>query len=493
MKKTTKNIIIALAVLLVLGIAAAVLMLTGTPADEETESSSSASSEAEKLIDHSITEVKSVVVECAETGDSLTLIPTKEDEDSEENDTFTIQGWEDEPVLTSNVQNLAMRFYSITPSKEIGTVQNLSEYGLDGDGEYKGTVTYTDGSKDIIIIGREAGETYGRYILYHDLVYIAPVSTYLTKSRYEFIDTAVIAIPNPTEVDADGNETEGQAELESLHLSGTNYEQEIRMGLSDDEVLAYDITEPIYAGANSGKVDTIIEQLQNVTASGVVAVKATDEEIEKYGLDEPVAVAEYQIAGEKHTIRLGEKTGSLYGMMIDDNTTIYTISESSVDSWANASIYELRDGFIRLPYIKSVQKLTVTAADGTDVYDIERIVDEERSTESTPYYNLEVTKDGKTIDYDNYQPFYQMLLSVSLLNEEIREPEGDPVLTVRYDYFNGNSEEISFYADPNAERRYVVTLNGQPTGAVRSTDVEKILAAKPTVAENKPIKEESES
>ena len=34
MKKTTKNIIIALAVLLVLGIAAAVLMLTGTPAEE---------------------------------------------------------------------------------------------------------------------------------------------------------------------------------------------------------------------------------------------------------------------------------------------------------------------------------------------------------------------------------------------------------------------------------------------------------------------------
>ena len=51
MKKTTKNIIIALAVLLVLGIAAAVLMLTGTPAEEEAESSSSASSEAaEKLM-----------------------------------------------------------------------------------------------------------------------------------------------------------------------------------------------------------------------------------------------------------------------------------------------------------------------------------------------------------------------------------------------------------------------------------------------------------
>ena len=491
MKKTTKNIIIALAVLLVLGIAAAVLMLTGTPAEEEAESSSSASSEAaEKLIDRSITEVKNIVVESAESGETLTLLPTKSDPESEENDTFTIEGWEDEAVLTSNVQNLAIRFYSVTPSKGIGTVQNLSEYGLSGDGQYKGTVTYTDGTKDTIIIGSEAGESYGRYILYNDLVYIAPVSTYLTQSKYEFIDKAVIAIPNPVTEDAEGNETEGQPELESLHLSGTNYPQEIHMGLSDDEVLSYDITEPIYAGANSSKIDGLIEQLQNVTASGVVAVQATEDEIEKYGLDEPVAIAEYQISGEKHTIRLGEKTSGLYGMMVDDNKTIYTIAEASVDSWANVSLYDLRDGFIRLPYIKSVQKLTVTAADGTDVYDIVRIEDEERSTETTPYYNLEVSKNGKEIEYDNYQPFYQMLLGVSLLNEDIREPEGDPLLTIRYDYFDGKTEEISFYADPNAERRCIATLNGQPTGAVRSTDIEAILEAKPILAKNQPVKDE---
>ena len=177
-------------------------------------------------------------------------------------------------------------------------------------------------------------------------------------------------------------------------------------------------------------------------------------------------------------------------MMVDDNKTIYTIAEASVDSWANVSLYDLRDGFIRLPYIKSVQKLTVTAADGTDFYDIVRIEDEERSTETTPYYNLEVSKNGKEIEYDNYQPFYQMLLGVSLLNEDIREPEGDPLLTIRYDYFDGKTEEISFYADPNAERRCIATLNGQPTGAVRSTDIEAILEAKPILAKNQPVKDE---
>lgn len=492
MKKTTKNIIIALAVLLVLGVAAAVLMLTGPSAEPE-ESSSSASSEAvEKLVDRSITEVDNIVMESAESGESITMIPTKSSDDKEENDTFTIQGWEDEAVLNSNVLNLAMKFYSITPTKEIGTVKDLSEYGLSGNGEYKGTVTYTDGSKDTVIIGKEAGETYGRYILYHDLVYIAPASTYLTQSKYEFIDKAVLAIPNAVVEDAEGNESETAPDLESLHLSGTNYPQEIQMGLSDDEVLAYDITEPIYGGANTTMVDSLIEQLQNVTASGVVAVKATEEEIAEYKLDEPAAIAEFELGGEKHTIRLGEKTDKAYAMMIDDNTTIYTIDEANVSSWANTSLYTLRDGFIRLPFIKSVSKLTVTAADGTDVYDIERVLNEERSTETTPFYDLTISKDGEEIEYDNYQPFYQMLLSVSLLNEDIREPEGDPVLTVRYEYYYGGYEEVSFYKDPDAERRYIATLNGQPTGAVRSSDIQEILEAKPILAENQPVEEEEE-
>lgn len=49
-------------------------------------------------------------------------------------------------------------------------------------------------------------------------------------------------------------------------------------------MLAYDITEPIYAGMNSGKIDDFVEQLQNVTAAGVLAVHATEEDIAKYGL-----------------------------------------------------------------------------------------------------------------------------------------------------------------------------------------------------------------
>ena len=135
MKKTTRNIIISLAVLLVLGAAAAVLILTNPSAVETAESSSSTSSESmDKIIDKEIADVESVAIENAESGETITLVPTKSSADSEENDTFTIEGWEDEEVLTSDALSLAQAFYSITPTKELGTVENLAEYGLDGDG-----------------------------------------------------------------------------------------------------------------------------------------------------------------------------------------------------------------------------------------------------------------------------------------------------------------------------------------------------------------------
>ncbi len=489
MKKTTKNIVIALAVLLVLGVAAAVLMLTNPSAETEENTSSSESSElADKIIDKEIADVESVAIQNNETGETLTLVPAKNSADSEANDTFTVEGWEDEDVTTSSVLSLAQAFYSITPTKELGTVENLAEYGLDGEGAYKATVTYTDGTSDTVLVGSEAGETYGWYILYNDSVYIAPLSTNLTKSKYSFISTDVLSIPDLTTEDDEGNETTLTPELSSLHLSGTNFPEEIQLGLSDDELLLYEITEPIFAGASSTRIDSLLEQLQTVSATGVAAVQATDEQLAQYGLDTPSAVVEYTLNGETHTLRVGDKSSGIYSLMADDNRTIYLVEESSVDSWAEATLFDMRDGFIRLPNIKSVQYFTVESANGTDTYTIERTLNEERSTETTPFYDItKVSLDGEEIEYDNYQPFYQLCLSVSVLNEDLREPEGDPVLTLHYTFFDGHEEEVCFYTVSDADRRCVATLNGEVTGIVRTSDVESILEAQPIVAANQSI------
>ena len=58
-------------------------------------------------------------------------------------------------------------------------------------------------------------------------------------TKYDFIDTEVLSIPDLTAEDDEGNETTLAPEMESLRLSGANYPQEIKLGLSDDERLLY--------------------------------------------------------------------------------------------------------------------------------------------------------------------------------------------------------------------------------------------------------------
>ena len=200
MKKTTKYIIITLVVLIVLGAAAAALILTSPKDSEDDASSSGTVSESTEpaLIDKTAEDVKNIGVEDLAADDSYTIIPTETTTSSGDTEqTFTIEGWDDLDVLYSNVKSLADRLYSITPTKKLGAVEDLSEYGL-GSGEgYKITMNYTDGTSQTFTIGNKAGESSGSYMLYEDEVYIVPVSTYLKQSKYDFLNKSLIAIPTP--------------------------------------------------------------------------------------------------------------------------------------------------------------------------------------------------------------------------------------------------------------------------------------------------------
>ena len=137
MKKTTKYIIITLVVLIVLGAAAAALILTSPKDGEDDANSSGTVSESTEpaLIDKTAEDVKNIGIEDLAADDSYTIIPTETTTSSGDTEqTFTIEGWDDLDVLYSNVKSLADRLYSITPTKKLGAVEDLSEYGL-GSGE----------------------------------------------------------------------------------------------------------------------------------------------------------------------------------------------------------------------------------------------------------------------------------------------------------------------------------------------------------------------
>lgn len=494
MKKQTKNIIIALAVLLVLGIAAAVLLMMPSAEDPFNidEPITQTSNEPFLLIDREISEVKQIVVENGFVDETWTMIPTKDMNAGEQNNTFTFKGWEDEAVINSKALSAARSFYKLYSVKDMGDVEDLSEFGLNGDGTVKAVVEYLDGTKETIIVGDAAGESTGRYTLYNGEVHIAAFSEYLIQKQTDFISTEVLTIPIPGDATLNGVTTTVENTMGHMRFSGKNYPKEILLQASEDPVLKYEVSEPIFAGANETQINAIIEQVMSVNASAVAAVNATEEDLKVFGLDEPTAVLDFEVNDEAHVLRIGTRVNGEYSLTVDDNDTVYIVPESSVDAWANKSIYDLRDGFVRLANIFNVKTLTVEDASGKDVYEVERVKNEERSSEDMPYYDLTVTKDGKAVDYKTaYQPFYTDMLSVYVLNEEIIEkPEGEPMYSVHFEHVdNGGTEIVEYYAVPDNDRRCVAVVNGEAVGVVRMSDIEDLIVKKAAVGNFEAIAE----
>ena len=130
MKKQTKNIIIALAVLLVLGIAAAVLLMM-PPAEDPFDvdaPDTQTQNEPTLLIDRSITDVKQIVIENGFVDETWTLIPMKDENAVDQNNTFTFKGWEDEEVIHTQALSAARSFYMLYSVKDMGDVENLADF-----------------------------------------------------------------------------------------------------------------------------------------------------------------------------------------------------------------------------------------------------------------------------------------------------------------------------------------------------------------------------
>ena len=481
MKKTGKYIIIMLAVLLVLG--GAVALLTLLPSEEQEEESSAASqssSETITLLDKDPAEVKSVEVENA--SGSYTLVPVKNGDDVD----FTLEGYEKYDLngsqLTANVRTIL----ALTASKDLGSREDLDAFGL-GQDAASVTISYTQGDSQTLLLGNNAGESVGKYVLKDGTVYIASgVPTGLYESKFSYFNTAVYSIPDRTEIteDEDGNEQETTALdiLQEASLSGTAFPEPVTLEYSEKATSTYLITEPITAETGNTYFDDMVTALKTLTADSVVEAGLSDEVLEQYGLAEPEARIQFTLNDARHTLAVSAKdSGGNRYLIADDMDLVYQVPNSLVEKWAESSISLLRMSYVWIPNIKNVEKLTATL-DGDQVYEyhITRTKNEEKSTEDNIQYDLSIQNaGGGDVSYDDaYQPFYQKLISLAVFSQDQAEHDSAPELKVVYEYFGGGSDTLELYK-VKGENRYVAMLNGEFNGQIRGTEVSALREAIP--------------
>lgn len=476
MKKTVRNVLIMLAVLAVLGGGLALLLLF--PSETEENPSSAPSSEVSAVeqtvvTDREAEEVASVSVK--NQAGSFALVPNGEG--------FTVEGYEDFDLNLSAVSSSVNSLLALSSTKDLGSLEDLEDFGLSGEAAVSVEISYQDGGKDQLTLGNAAGESSGRYLLKDGKGYIVSgLSTQLYGSVYGYFNTTLYTIADRTEgVENDDGTTTVQAAsdiLQSLKLSGANFPQPIEIKYEPGYLVSYIMTAPVSADSGNEALDEVIAALKAPEATSVAAAKLTPELLEQYGLAEPAAKAEFELNNEKHTVSVSKPNGegACY-LLLDDRDVIYTVAEDTVSAWADAGVMKLRLSYIGLFNIMEVENLSVTAeGDMAYSFDVTRTVNEEKTTEERTSYDLAVKNaGGKDVDYESYQSFYKALLSIAVLNCDRPEYGGQPAYQVKYRYFeNGGEETVEFYAA--GEDRYAAVLNGEFNGQIRKSDLDKVMS-----------------
>lgn len=507
MKKNIRYLIIMLAVLVVLGGGAAVLLLTQPAADEDASSSSSVASEM--VTDRETSEVATVTVENPNASyvmvpvDDGTATSSEESSSSDESSSsstsvdFTIDGYQSYDVDISQVTAAVNMAVSIEASKNLGEQEDLAQFGLSGVGAAKVDIQYTDGTSDSFVMGNEAGETSGRYLLKDGVVYItASYSSGLLETPFYFFETDVYTVADRVEetVDSEGSSSTSTLEdvLYHMELSGANAAEPIVIDYDSSKVSSYLITQPVMAESGTNTLTEIATALKSLSAEAVVAAGRTQETLEQYGLAEPYAQITFDMNGEEHTLAVSKanSSGNRY-LIADDIDLVYEVTGDSVNAWAEAGLMDLRMSYVWLPNINNVSALTMRVADGTEYrFDVEQVVNEEDSTEDKTVYDLVVTNgDGQSVDYENYQPFYQMVLSQAVLSTDAATYDAENlVLEITFEYFDGSDPDVITYCVAEGQdQRYAALLNGGYNGIVRRSDVDTLLEKLPLVYQDQSV------
>ena len=478
MSKKTRQLILILIVLVVIGGGTALLLLLPKGGSGEGDTSSAAVSsatEATYILEHESADISSVLVENPEG--SYTILP------SEDASTFTIEGYDGAPLNNDAISAAARIMATLTALRDFGETSDLGQYGLENP-QTKLTATYKDGTKQTLLIGDLLpGASANYYVMVEgsNQVFSASISAGAFVNSLDYVNTEIL---NELATDSSGNQE--TADFGSIVLSGTNYPEPITIKTNTSTDIAdplnlanYLITEPERLGLNDNFVNDTLPYLSSLTADEAVCVNPTQEDLEKYGLADPKAVASYTMNDKEYKLMVGNTDENGTYLMKDGVNVIYLVKDESMVAWANQTLFTLRSNLIHLINIEVVSKLTVKTPDGEYVFERSRTLNEEKTSSlGKDTYDFTTTYNGTELETDNFGHYYQTI--IGLLKESPVEDgtvtSNEPDVRVEFEYFpDYNKENTVIELYPASDRRYLYRLDGEDIVLVKSSLVERLI------------------
>ncbi|MFR9310991.1 DUF4340 domain-containing protein [Hydrogeniiclostridium mannosilyticum] len=490
MKKNVRYLVVVLVCIAVLVGAVLVLALTGGEEEAASSSAGSTSSTAvEALIDRPDTELKTMEVTNEEGGYIIHAEPEAASSGAESGAEssasssstvkmlYTVDGLKDDYANRSLVTAAVNDVLTLAPSRDLGEIGDLSEYGLDKP-VAKVKATYTDGSTFSYWVGGESAGTDGaRYICEEgsSTVYVATLGDFLYGSNIQFIRNDVLNVTSKDETASSEENLESGIRFTRIALSGSNYDEPIEL-VSDDDGSTIKMVKPRAAGTNETEMDTLKEALTTLTAYGAAAAEPTQEDLEKYGLADPAARVEFTAEGDDYAMIASnaDSEGYCY-LMLEGRDVVYKVLESRISAWLNADAFKLQSRLTFQPMLTELKSMEVSVNGKETAFTFTRTKNEDKSTEDETAYDYTVAgPDGKELNYEYFRNFYKSFIVLSLIENTADIPDGDPEITATYRYFDKSDVDVvEFYRASG--RRYTVVVNGQVLGNTVTSGMETAL------------------
>ncbi len=413
------------------------------------------------LVEYTPSDIKQIDVENQSgTFTILAETPKTVDEETGEEKTdatiYTVVGFEDIELLGGGPDTIANDVAKIDfTSVADPTGKKASDFGFD---KPRATVktTYTDDTTATIIVGDDAPQQLGTYVMFGDskAVYIV-ASESVDGLLFSILDLVTL------EVNDSAADTES-AEFERLTLSGSAFESKIELIPNEDKAIdsTYVMISPKKMFISEVEASNISGAVRGLYADEVVCVNPSSSQLSQYGLSSPYAQLTAIYPDTTVNLKASKPSDDSVYLLADSNI-IYKIGADKVP-WIYTNLQKLVPEVIINPNFDSLSNITVTNEKGTYSFDVTTVTDTVTNTDgvdetvntTTAYYK------DKKLDEDNFYVFYQNICNMQNAGKADSGASGSPVLTIELSYSTGRATDtVEVYATGNT--KYIASLNGE--------------------------------
>lgn len=394
---------------------------------------------------------------------------------------YTLVGFEDYPMQDGIADSIATDASAMAFTKIISPDGNLADYGLDKP-RAKVKVTFQDKTTAHLRVGGEAPGNAGTYIAFgdSDAVYLATndaVDSFMY-SVNQFISLAVTDTPEESD-----NST-----FKTMTVSGSRYSEPITLEPNPDEAVdaVYIVTSPRRMYANAVESYDLAGSVRGLYADKVVCVNPSGSQLEDYGLSEPYAEVDavYPDAEIRLSASQADDSGNAY-LYNPAKNIVYSIQQATL-SWAKTSVEALMPQYVFAVKLDAVSGVKFSSGSDSYTIDVSTVTelqdDEEGNTQDVKVTTA--TCDGKKLDSDNFQIFFQNLNAIE--NKGDIGSGGDEVLSFTYSYGTGRENDtVTVYDTGSAQ--YAVELNGDVVGSAGKSYIDSLISQPAALIKGEPV------